>query len=86
MSLKAVVRYINYRFKQNEDDFLYKALTAEYQSVLCTGIFREVQRISYVEEHNKIYGIKTKKDERTAREIVEDTFKKHGIKMRKKEA
>lgn len=78
-----MVKYIDYRFKQSEEDLLYKSIIAEYIANIGTGRQGE-KRISFIEERNKIYGIKTEKDERTAGEIVADTFKKHGIKIRRK--
>lgn len=84
MSLKAVVRFLDYRFHQFEEDLLYKSIMAEYMSLVGTGKQSE-NRISFVEKRNEIYGIKTKKDERSAEEIIDDTFKKHGIKIKRKE-
>lgn len=78
-----MVKYIDYRFKQYEEDLLYKSITAEYLANIATGRRGET-RISFIEERNKIYGIKAEKDERSAEEIINDTFKKHGIKLKNK--
>jgi len=84
MSLKAVVKFLDYRFKQIEEDVLYKSITAEYMATIGVGK-TNTERISFVEGRNKIYGIKVQKDERSAEEIIRDTFKKHGIKIKGKE-
>lgn len=84
MSLKAVVKFLDYRFKQTDEEVLFKTIIAEYLATIGVGKTTS-ERISFSEERNKIYGIKSKKDERSAEEIIKDTFKKHGIKIKGKE-
>ncbi len=84
MSLKAVVKFLDYRFKQTEEEVLFKTIVAEYLATIGTGK-QTAERISFIEKRNQIYGIAVQKDERSAKEIIRDTFKKHGIKIKGKE-
>lgn len=84
MKIKAVVRYIDYRFKQKSEETVFRTIMAEYTATVGVGKVSQ-KRLSFIEERNKIYGIETPKDERTAEEIIVDTFKKHGLKIKQKE-
>lgn len=83
MSLRAVVDYVDYRLKQYKDDFVFRAIMAEYTATIGVGKQSE-KRLSYIEERNEIFGVKTEKDERSAEEIIAYTFAKHGIVVKKK--
>lgn len=82
MTLKAVVKYIDYRLKHNEDDFLYRAIVAESLATIAVGK-KSGERVSYINEHNKLFNINNKKeDKRSAKDIIKDTFKAHNITIR----
>lgn len=83
MSLKAVVKYLDYRLKKDEEEILYRKITAEYLGVMGRGMKTET-KISFVEERNKIWGGAPVEDNRTAQEVINDTAKKHGINIIKK--
>lgn len=84
MSMEAVVEYLNYRLKLSQEDILYKAIVAENIAMIASGR-RTEKLISFLEERKKIYGEQNKEEEeedtRTAQEIIDDTCKKHGIKV-----
>lgn len=84
MSLKAVVKFLDYRFKQSEEELLFKSIMAEVVATIGIGKVTK-ERISFVEKRNIIYGVETHRDERSAEEIIDDTFKKHGLKRKQKE-
>lgn len=82
MSLRAVVQYLDYRLKKDAEDQFYKVVTAEHLATLAAGM-RTNERIGFLDKVNKIWGIAPVEDKRTAKEIIEDTFKKHGIQIKK---
>ena len=79
-SLKAVVNYLNCRFRQNSEEEMYKAIIAEYIAVLAKNICRIEKPVSYVEQVKKLRG-EYKEDNRTAKEIIKDTFDMFGIEV-----
>lgn len=80
MTIKAVVSYLNYRLKANEEQTLFEIFVAENLATISAGNkYRE--RMSYVQQRNKIWGIEKPKDTRTARQIIDDTFAARGIKV-----
>ena len=83
MSLRAVVSYLDYRLKKDYEKQLFEIFVAEHLSIVASGRYTKEPN-SYIEKVNKLWGKKEKKDERTAKQIIEDTFKKHGIKIKKK--
>lgn len=50
----------------------------ENLSILSAGRRREEFK-SYMEARNNLLGVKEVKDERTAEQIIQDTFRKHGL-------
>ena len=81
MSFKAVNALLEYKLKERDEWVLYEVITAETLATLGSNM-KMTKRISFIEERNKIYGIELQKDERSAEEIIADTFKKHGIKIK----
>lgn len=78
MSIKAVVLYLDYRFKLRQEEILYRSITGEYMGILASGRRCE-EPVSYIKGYKEIHGLHEEKDKRTAEEIISDTFKKHGI-------
>lgn len=85
MSLRAIVEYLGYRLKKDEDENIYRLYTGESLTRLARLETPAREPISYVKVYQKLWGVKTKEDKRSANEIIEDTFKKHGIKIKKSE-
>lgn len=79
MSLKSIVEYIKTRSDDYECEELYRSLTAEYIAVIATGK-RSEKYLSYAKERDVFLG-ERKKDLRSAKEIIIDTFKKHNLLM-----
>ena len=80
MTLKAVVEYLDYRLKVNEEKSLFEIFVAENLATISAGN-KYKERMSYVKERNKIWNIQPQ-DTRSARQIIDDTFAARGIKVR----
>lgn len=81
MSLKAVVQYLDYRLKKDEEDSWYRVITAEHLATIAAGM-KNKERVGFIDKRDKIWGMnKEKRDNRTAQEIINDTLKKRGIKL-----
>ena len=80
MSLKAVVKYIDYRLKRDTEQSLFECWLSENIVTIASG-YKLKERVSYTETRNEIWQKKTQ-DTRTAKEIIADTLKKHGIKIK----
>lgn len=83
MTMKAVVSYLDYRLKANEEQTLFEVFVAENIATFTAGQ-KYKQRMSYSEKRNEIWGAATQKDTRSAKQIVEDTFAARGVKVIKK--
>lgn len=80
MTMKAIVSYLDYRLKANEENTLFQVFIAENIATISAGN-RYKERMNYVEQRNKIWGDKPK-DTRTAKEIINDTFAARGVKVK----
>lgn len=79
MTFRAVVAYLDYRLKANEERTLFEVFVAENLATMAAGQ-KYKQRMSYVDKRNELLGIK-KKDTRSAKQIIEDTFAARGVKI-----
>ena len=84
MSFKALNRYLLARIQQEREVRTYRDLVAEYIANIGSLGHPEV-RISYVQERQKIYGDYVE-DKRSAKEIVEDVFKKHNLTLKEEDS
>lgn len=80
MPLKSVISFLRCRMKEEVDYLLYREIVAENIATIANGKVTQ-NRISYSQERKKIYG-EIKQDLRTAKEIVNDTFKRFGLKIK----
>lgn len=80
MTMKAVVKYLDYRLKSNAEQDLFQIFVAENLATISAGN-KYKERISYIKQRDEIWGVAEKKDTRTARQIIEDTFAARGIKV-----
>lgn len=83
MTLRAVVSYLGYRLKANEEQTLFEVFVAESLATMSAGQ-KYKERMSYSEQRNKLWGVIAKGDTRSGRQIIEDTFAKRGVKIIKK--
>lgn len=83
MTLRAVVSYLDYRLKANEEQTLFEVFVAENLATMAAGQ-KYKQRMSYKEKRDTLWGISAGVDTRSGRQIIEDTFAKRGIKIIKK--
>ena len=83
MTFRAVVAYLDYRLKANEEQALFEVFVAESLATMAAGQ-KYKQRMSYSEQRNKLWGVTAKGDTRSGRQIIEDTFAKRGVKIIKK--
>ena len=83
LSLKAIVKYLDYRLKKDEDENIYKLYTGESLTRLARLQTVTVEQISYEKVYQKLWGVEQKEDKRSVSEIIDDTFAKHGIKIKK---
>lgn len=81
MTFKAVVAYLDYRLKANEERTLFEVFVAENLATISAGN-RYKERMGYSEKRNAIWGEEKKKDTRTARQIIDDTFAARGVKVK----
>ena len=81
MTFKAVVAYLDYRLKANEERTLFEVFVAENLATISAGN-RYKERMGYSEKRNAIWGEEKKKDTRTARQIINDTFAARGVKVK----
>ena len=81
MTFKAVVAYLDYRLKSNEEQTLFEVFVAENLATISAGN-RYKERMEYSEKRNAIWGEEKKKDTRTARKIIDDTFAARGVKVK----
>ena len=83
MTLRAVVAYLDYRLKKEEESALFEIFVGETLATLEAGKRIETRR-SYIDIYNRVWGIKKDvEDTRTAQQIIDDTFKKHGLTIKK---
>ena len=83
MGLRAVVKYVDYRLKRDEEQSLFEQWVAENLSTIAAGM-RTKDRFSYTEQRERVWGRVKSKDTRSAEQIIADTMRKHGIKIRRK--
>ena len=76
---------MDYRLKKDNEQTLYECFVAESLDVMSAGMKR-TGLFDYIKKRNAIWGEKEKEDTRSARQIIDDTFKKHGLKIKKSEA
>lgn len=81
MTFKAVVAYLDYRLKANEEQTLFEVFVAENLATISAGN-RYKERMGYSEKRNAIWGEEKKKDTRTARQIIDNTFAARGVKVK----
>lgn len=83
MTLRAVVAYLDYRLKKEEESALFEIFVGEALATIEAGMRIETRR-SYIDIYNRVWDIKKEvEDTRTAQEIIDDTFKKHGLTIKK---
>ena len=80
MDLRCAVRYLNYRLRETAESELYRAVTAQSLAILASGRNTKTV-IDYPSLVAELYGVQ-KRDERTAEQIILDTAKKFGVKVR----
>lgn len=79
MTLRAVVAYLDYRLKKEEESALFEIFVGEVLATIEAGKRIETRR-NYIDLYNRVWGIKKEvEDTRTAQQIIDDTFKKHGL-------
>ena len=83
MGLRAVVKYIDYRLKRDTEQSLFEQWVAESLSTIAAGM-RTKDRFSYTEQRERVWGRVKPKDTRSAEQIIADTMRRHGIKIRRK--
>lgn len=83
MGLRAVVKYVDYRLKRDEEQSLFEQWVAENLSTIAAGM-RTKDRFSYTEQRERVWGRAKPTDTRSAEQIIADTMKRHGIKIRRK--
>lgn len=83
MGLRAVVKYVDYRLKRDTEQSLFEQWVAESLSTIAAGM-RTKDRFSYTEQRERVWGRAKPKDTRSAEQIIADTMRKHGIKIRRK--
>ena len=81
MTMKAVVSYLDYRLKYSEEQTLYRVFVAENLATISAGQ-RYKERMNFVEKYNSIWGVPSKRDTRSAKKIIEDTFAARGVKVK----
>ena len=75
MTMKAVVSYLDYRLKANEEEALFRVFVAENLATISAGQ-------KFIEKYNTIWGVPSKRDTRSAKKIIEDTFAARGVKVK----
>lgn len=83
MTFRAVVSYLDYRLKSNEEQTSFEIFVAESLATMAAGK-KYKERMSYSEQRNKLWGVIANGDTRSGRQIIEDTFAKRGVKIIKK--
>lgn len=81
MTMKAVVSYLDYRLKYSEEQTLCRVFVAENLATISAGQ-RYKERMNFVEKYNSIWGVPSKRDTRSAKQIIEDTFAARGVKVK----
>lgn len=62
---------------------MFKMFVGEVLATIEAGKRIETRR-SYIDIHNRVWGIKNEiEDTRTAQQIIDDTFKRHGLIIKK---
>lgn len=79
MTFRAVVSYLDYRLKAKDEQTLFEIFVAENLATISSGN-KYKKRMSYVQQRDELLGIK-KKDTRSAKQIIEDTFAARGVKI-----
>ena len=81
MTFKAVVAYIDYRLRADEERTLFEVFVAENIATISSGQ-KYKERMGYLEKRNAIWGEEKEKDTRTARQIIDDTFAARNMKVK----
>ena len=81
MTMKAVVSYLDYRLKANEEEALFRVFVAENLATISAGQ-KYKERMNFIEKYNTIWGVPSKRDTRSAKQIIEDTFAARGVKVK----
>lgn len=84
MTARAVVNYLDYRLKQEREQRLFEEFLAENSATLAAQM-KTKTRVSYSPLRNKIWGVSQKEDNRSAIEIINDVFAKHGLRLKEGE-
>ena len=83
MTLRAVVAYLDYRLKKEEESALFEIFVGEALATIESGMRIETSR-SYIDIYDRVWDIKKEvEDTRTAQQIIDDTFKRHGLTIKK---
>lgn len=62
---------------------MFECFVAENLATISAGM-KTKERMGYIEKYNKLWGYdNVKEDKRTAQEIISDTFKAHGLRIKK---
>lgn len=81
MTMKAVVSYLDYRLKANEEETLFRVFVAENLATISAGQ-KYKERMNFIEKYNTIWGVPSKRDTRSSKKIIEDTFAARGVKVK----
>lgn len=77
MPLSLIIGYIDYKLRKNAEELAYKMFMSEHISMLVNGM-RPQKKLSFIEMRKDIWDTvtkeTTKKDMRTAQQIINDTF------------
>lgn len=82
MSLKAVVQYLDYRLKIDREQSFFREFVAENIATLAANM-KTKERVGYTSGRDSIWGRVIEKDTRSASQIIDDTFRKHGLRLKK---
>lgn len=83
MPLSLIIGYIDYKLRKNAEELAYKMFMSEHISMLVNGM-RPQKRLSFIEMRKDIWDTvtkETKKDTRTAQQIIDDTFRVRNMKI-----
>lgn len=79
-----MVAYLDYRLKKEEESALFRIFVGEALATIEAGMRIETRR-SYIDIHDSVWDIKKEvEDTRTAQQIIDDTFKRHGLTIKKR--
>lgn len=78
MPLRAINNYLEYRLKNDEDLLLWRIDMSAAVNVMATQDMKMKEFSQYAEKRKLLF---RKQDTRTAKQIIDETLKRHGIKV-----